>query len=238
MIIVDLKEQYKLEVKCFCRNTLSKKGFIFSDSGFKRYNIFEDDFHDVDEDEIRNLIEENCVNWYGFDVMEIIFPMEDFPYLLNHQLNSYKRFTPLLREMKPISKVNKMRNDILNLEKKFRKNISKDGDLDEDVKSHLLYCLDEFVFMYDDIFYRYDKSSKIFESLSLDNLLGLLSPHFNESDIRFDEEFFRCHREDYINHLPSSDLIPDYNHQMEIYNLTESMEKDFHIVREVIESFQ
>ena len=126
----------------------------------------------------------------------------------------------------------------MNTKKKFRKNISHDADLDENVKSHLLYCLDEFVFMYDDIFYRYDKSSKIFESLSLDNLMGLLSSHFNESDIHFDEEFFQCHREDYFNHLPSSDLIPEYNHQMEIYKVSDGMEKDFHIVREVIESFQ
>ena len=227
MILIDLKEQYRLEVKCFCRNVLSKKGFIFTDSGFKRYDIYLDEFVDVDCEVVREIIEEHCVNWYDFDVMEIIFPQDDFPYLLNHQLNSYKQYTPLLKEMKPISQVNNMRKKILKESSKIRKQISKTKS-SNDV---LLFLLDELVFMDDGIFYRYDKSSKMFEDVSSKVIADMVSNHFNESDVHFSEA-------ELVPHLPTSDLIPGYNQQIRIYNEAEEMEEDFHLVDGVIHSFQ
>ena len=227
MILIDLKEQYRLEVKCFCRNVLSKKGFIFSDSGFKRYDIYSDEFVDVDCEAVREIIEEHCVNWYDFDVMEIIFPQDDFPYLLNHQLNSYKQYTPLLKEMKPISQVNNMRKKILKESSKIRKQISKTKS-SNDV---LLFLLDELVFMDDGIFYRYDKSSKMFEDVSSKVIADMVSNQFNESDVHFSEA-------ELVPHLPTSDLIPGYNHQIQIYNEVGKLEEDFHLVDGVIHSFQ
>lgn len=230
MIIIELKERYKLEVKCFCKNILSKKGFIFSDSGFKHYDLFEDKFEDVDEELIRGIIEGHCVNWYGFDVLEMIYPQEDFPYLLNHQLDSYERFMPLREKMKPISQVNKMRKDILNVSSKIGKKLSKNKSPD-DSDLVLMWLVDELVFMDGGIFYKYDKPSKMFQQLSSKDIGRMVSHHFNESDVHFNEE-------DYVPHLPTSDLIPEYNHQMKLYNTLSDIEGDFHEVNKVVESFQ
>ena len=95
----------------------------------------------------------------------------------------------------------------------------------------LLFLLDELVVMDEGIFYRYDKSAKMFEQLSSNVIEEMVSNHFNESDVHFSEA-------DLVPHLPTSDLIPGYNHQIQIYNEVGKLEEDFHLVDGIIHSFQ